>query len=127
MSNPNSNQDFNPEKQGNNQTVVIVQESQGMYALLTFFFSGIGQLCQGRLLAGGLVFLSDIIGYIQCCFLIGIPFQIANRILCICDAALYKKEKPKMTLVIIGFAINLIPLVVLIILGLGSMATNSGQ
>ncbi|MDR3196381.1 MAG: hypothetical protein LBU34_00810 [Planctomycetaceae bacterium] len=114
MSNPYSNQNSNPDKE-NNQTIVIVQESQGMYALLTFFFSGVGQLCQGRLLAGGLVFLSDMIGFIQCFFIIGIPFQIVNRILCICDAALYKKDNPKMTLIIIGLAVNLIPLVLLIL------------
>ncbi|MDR1141630.1 MAG: hypothetical protein LBL62_08055 [Planctomycetaceae bacterium] len=116
---------FDPNQNRNNQTVVIVQESQGMYALLTFFFSGVGQLCQGRLGAGALVFLSDLIGFIQCFFIIGIPFQIVNRILCICDAALYKKDKPKMTLVIIGFVVNLIPLM-LLIFGLGGMAA-SGQ
>lgn len=126
-----SNQNSNSDNEG--RPTIMIQESQDWYADVTVMFSGVGQLCQGRLLAGGIVFLSDIIGYIQCfivicipffltdligfiqCFfIIGVPCQIANKFLCYYDAKLYNKDNPKMTLIIIGLAINLIPLLLLL-------------
>jgi TM2 domain-containing membrane protein YozV len=50
MSNQNFNNNSNPQNQ---PLIVVVQnESQALPAIVAFFFSGLGQLIQGRIIAG---------------------------------------------------------------------------
>ena len=52
-------QDFN--NNSNQQLIVVVQESQALAAIMAFFFSGIGQLVQGRAAAGLLWLFTEIV------------------------------------------------------------------
>ena len=85
-------QDFNNSNQ-QQQQIVVVQESQALAAIMAFFFSGIGQLIQGRAAAGLLwLFTEAVLGSLLLLLTFGggLLFTIPVRVLCIVDAAIYK-------------------------------------
>ncbi|MDR0327534.1 MAG: hypothetical protein LBI05_04480 [Planctomycetaceae bacterium] len=95
----------------NQQQIVVVEENQALAAIMAFFFSGIGQLIQGRAAAGLLWLFSEVIlGSILLAvtFGFGLLFMIPTHILCIVDAAIYKPRagRPLGKLVIVGLCIN---------------------
>jgi len=106
---PNQNFNSNPYQQS--QPVVVVQESQALAAIMSFFFGGIGQLVQGRVAAGLLWLFNDIIlggTLLLMTFGVGLVFTIPSRILCIVDAAVYKPRTGKELgkFVIVGLCLN---------------------
>jgi len=73
--------------------VVVHSESQALPALVAFFFSGIGQLIQGRIIAGLLWLFVDVILGGMLLFLtfgFGGVLTIPTHLLCVIDAAIYK-------------------------------------
>lgn len=91
--------------------IIIQNESQALPAIMSFFFSGIGQVIQGRMLAGLLwLFTEVILGGILLIitFGLGVIFTFFAHILCITDAATYKPSLGKKlgVLVFIGMLIN---------------------
>lgn len=101
------------------QTIVVVQESQAAAAIMAFFFSGIGQMTQGRILAGLLWLFNDVVLGIPLLIMslgFGLFFTFPTRVLCIVDAATYKSQSGKDLgmLPIIGFCLNLAGLILTI-------------
>jgi len=93
------------------QQIVVVQENQALAAIMAFFFSGVGQLVQGRTAAGLLWLFAEVaLGSILLVmtFGLGLLFTIPTRILCIVDAAIYKPRSGNDLgkLVIAGLCIN---------------------
>jgi len=110
MSNDNSNNNYR-DQPPQPQIVVIQNESQALPAIMAFFFSGIGQLIQGRMTAGLIwLFAEWILGFILLLmtFGMGLLFTIPTRVLCIVDAATYKpsSENKLGTLPIVGLCLN---------------------
>ncbi|MDR1484359.1 MAG: hypothetical protein LBT09_06005 [Planctomycetaceae bacterium] len=89
---------------------VNVEQSQALPAIMAFFFSGIGQLIQGRASVGLLWLLTEwVIGgiLIISSFGVGLIFTLPTHILCIVDAATYKPAAgSSFKFVIAGLIIN---------------------
>ena len=105
--------------------VVVQNESQALPALVACFFSGLGQLIQGRVVAGFLWFFFDaILGSILLflTFGFGCVLTIPTRILCIIDAATYKPLSGKKLgcLLFVGMSINGIGLLFVIMIWISS-------
>lgn len=109
------------------QTIVVVQESQSLPAIMSFFFSGIGQMIQGRALAGLLWLFTEVVLGTALLFLslgFGLVFTFPTHVLCIVDAATYKPRSGKKlgTLPIVGFLINAVGLALIILMWSGAAA-----
>jgi TM2 domain-containing membrane protein YozV len=114
------------------QQIVVVQESQALAAIMAFFFSGIGQLIQGRAVAGLLwLFTEVILGGILLImtFGLGLVFTLPTRVLCIVDAAIYKPRegKPLGKLVIAGLCVNGGGLLLAILMWAGAIGSAAMQ
>lgn len=128
FNNQNQLQQNQPQVVQNQPQVVVVQnESQAVPVILAFFFGGIGQLVQGRILAGLLWLFSEwVLGAILIVMTLGFGAVLLpiTHLLCIIDAAIYKPSSGKKigALVWVGMCINGIG--VFIILGIGAAATS---
>ncbi|MDR0335973.1 MAG: hypothetical protein LBI18_02680 [Planctomycetaceae bacterium] len=118
----------NNERQTVNVVNVNVEQSQALPAIMAFFFSGIGQLIQGRAAVGLLWLLTEwFLGgiLIVSSFGVGLIFTLPTHILCIVDAATYKPATgSSFKFVITGLIINGIGLV-FVLLFYGALITSA--
>ena len=84
-------QQFQPQYQPP-QTIIVQapRQSQALPALASFCFPGLGQLIQGRVLAGAAWFVANAISGVLILAGIGIITTPILWLLCIVDAAKYK-------------------------------------
>lgn len=120
-----SDQNFNnnPNQPNQPQVIIVQNESQALPAIMAFFFSGVGQLIQGRMGAGLLwLFTEWVLGLLLAVLTLGLGciLTFITHVLCIVDAATYKPASgDKMgKLVYIGLLINGGGLILLILVGL---------
>ena len=93
------------------QVVIVQNESQALPALVAFFFSGLGQLIQGRIIAGLLwLFIEVILGsmLLFLTFGFGCVLTFPTHLLCVIDVAIYKPLSGRKLgcLILVGLGIN---------------------
>jgi len=114
-------QDFNNNPNQQQQIIVVRHESQALPRIITIFVPGIGQLVQGRIVAGlvWLLLWGLSIALTIVTIGLGLLVYIPMYILCIIDAATYKPGKVSCGLIMAGLLV-LFCLILFLLFGFAS-------